>query len=541
MKILVIIPARGNSKGIPRKNIRSLVGKPLIYYAITNALKSKHNLDVFVSSDDDEILHISQSLGAKVHKRHIELAQDDTTLDAVIYQAYKDIQENKIDKYNYVITLQPTSPILKSLTLDLAIDKILNDNGIDTIISAKEDAHLSWSRVNNQYMPNYKERLNRQYLNPIYRETGGFVITKTEFINENNRFGLNVDLYLLKDGEEIDIDDYQDWSICEYNLKRKNIVFVVKGNKEFGLGHVYNTLIIANDMTNHNLTFLVDKDSQLAYEKIKSKFFNVYIQDNDNIVKDIVALNPDVVINDKLDNLYQYIDELKQHDIVVINIEDKGDGAKLADMVINAIYSSKEFLPKHYFGPEYYIVRDEFLLTNAKEEIRNNIENILITFGGTDPNNLTLKVVESLYDYCLLNNIEIHVVAGLGYNMYETLSVYSNLHVHRNVTQISKHMLKADVVFSAMGRTLYEIASLGIPSILMAQNERELTHTFGYGQNGFVNLGLFKNIDNKRILKEFKKVQECSVRELMNDLMLQHNLKSGRKRVIKLINNLIEG
>ena len=76
MKIVTIIPARGGSKGIPRKNLRLLGGQPLLYYSIRNALNSNYTLDIFVSSEDDEILNTAQKFGAKTHKRNQNIAND---------------------------------------------------------------------------------------------------------------------------------------------------------------------------------------------------------------------------------------------------------------------------------------------------------------------------------------------------------------------------------------------------------------------------------------------------------------------------------
>ena len=161
MKILAIIPARGNSKGIPRKNIRNLAGSPLIYYSIRTALNSKYISDVYVSSDDDEILHLAKNFGAKIYKRK-KISDDALTLDPVIYEAYTNIKYCENKKYDYIITLQPTSPVLKTNTLDKAIEKTTNNKNIDTIISAKEDTHLTWKKVKNQFIPNYTKRVNRQ-------------------------------------------------------------------------------------------------------------------------------------------------------------------------------------------------------------------------------------------------------------------------------------------------------------------------------------------------------------------------------------------
>ncbi|MFC6806263.1 cytidylyltransferase domain-containing protein [Methylophaga thalassica] len=100
--ILVVIPARGGSKGIPRKNLRSLAGRPLIFYSIRNALASSFLVDVYVSSEDEEILSISEKFGAKVLKRNDEDAQDVVTLDPVIFKAYK--QAEAIEKSNTILS-----------------------------------------------------------------------------------------------------------------------------------------------------------------------------------------------------------------------------------------------------------------------------------------------------------------------------------------------------------------------------------------------------------------------------------------------------
>ena len=538
--MLVVIPARGGSKGIPRKNLRLLNGKPLIYYAIQTALSSKYNLDVYVSSEDDEIINTALMFGAKVHKRDSRIADDKTTLDPVIFDCYEYAKKIEKKDYAYIITMQPTSPLLKTSTLDKAIEKAMADRSIETVIAAKDDTHLSWRKENGVYIPNYDKRVNRQYLTPVFTETGAFFITKKDIITPNNRIGKHVELEILSHGEEIDIDTYEDWNLCEYHLKRKHIVFVVTGNEEVGLGHVYNTLLLANDILNHEITFLVDKKSKLAFDKIASKNYPVYIQENENIVDDIRKINPDLVINDRLDTDEKYMLELKSYDIKTINFEDLGSGAKLANMVINAIYPEKQILKNHYFGHDYFILRDEFVYSDQKI-VRKEVKKVLITFGGVDPNNYTKKVVETIYDYCDSKGIEIVVIAGFGYNKYETLKDFNNIEIKKNVSNISKYMLEADLIFTSAGRTTYEIASIATPAIVMAQNERELTHFFASSEFGFLNLGLGYKLSNQELYESFiTLVESYENRKYMSELMKQVDLKSGRKKVRQLIQNLIE-
>ncbi len=539
MNILAVIPARGGSKGIPRKNLRLLNEKPLIFYAITTALSSKHNVDVYVSSDDDEILNLATQFGAKVHQRDPSIADDQTTLDPVIYACYQQAQRIEDKEYDLIITMQPTSPLLKANSLDAAIDTMVKNASIETMIAAKDDTHLSWRKENKQFLPNYEKRVNRQYLTPTFTETGGFFISRKEVVSADNRIGKHVELYVLSNGEEIDIDTYEDWNLCEFHLKRKHILFVVTGNSQVGVGHVYNTLLVANDILNHQITFLVDSDSQLAFDKIASKNYPVLMQQHANILDDIRQINPDLVINDRLDTSASYMQELNSFDIKTANFEDLGEGAKYADLVINAIYPEKQVLPNHYFGHDYFILRDEFIYSE-KKVVNDSVNEVLVTFGGVDPNNYTKKSIETIYEYCQKNSIKITIITGFGYDKYETLNDFDAIDIKKNVTNISYYIHRADLVFTSAGRTTYEIASIGTPAIVLVQNERELTHFFASSEFGFLNLGLGYELSSLELYEQFTAlVNAKESRTYMSSLMQKNELTTGRKVVNRLLQNLL--
>ena len=115
MRILAVIPARAGSKGIPNKNIRIVGGHPLVYYSINNALQSEYITDVMVTTDSEEVRIVAQQMGAKYKWRDKELCGDAVTLDAVIADA---IPQN--EEYDYIVTMQPTSPTL-SVSFNLNI------------------------------------------------------------------------------------------------------------------------------------------------------------------------------------------------------------------------------------------------------------------------------------------------------------------------------------------------------------------------------------------------------------------------------------
>ena len=128
MKCLIVIPARGKSKGIPKKNLRIMNGYPLIYYSIQNALslKEHYDVDVAVDTDDAEIAEVAGMYGAETIMRPKELSGDHVTLDPVIYHAVTEAEREKGIRYDFVMTMQPTSPTLKADSLRQAVKYFLD-------------------------------------------------------------------------------------------------------------------------------------------------------------------------------------------------------------------------------------------------------------------------------------------------------------------------------------------------------------------------------------------------------------------------------
>ena len=263
-KILVVIPARGGSKGIPRKNIRLLNNRPLISYAIGVARSSQYVDDVVVTTDDSEITLIAEKFGASVVRRSSELASDEIPLDPVVYNAMIQKEKLAFDEYDIVITLQPTSPLLKTQTLDKAIEKF-EDFSVDSVISVVDDRHLKWGYDddNQRYFPLYMQRVNRQYLPKSFRETGAILATRRAFVNETSRLGENISIIEVSREESIDIDTYEDWWLAENYLNRKRIAVVVNAYNEIGTGHIYRCLSIASKLVFHEVLFLLDGSHQL--------------------------------------------------------------------------------------------------------------------------------------------------------------------------------------------------------------------------------------------------------------------------------------
>ena len=255
------------------------------------------------------------------------------------------------------------------------------------------------------------------------------------------------------------------------------------------------------------------------------------------MIEKIVEYDPDIIINDILNTNSKYTKTLREKGFFIVNFEDLGGGIKYAHMVFDALYEHKIPLHNLYSGHKYYILKDEFNYQSFKE-IKEDVDKVLLTFGGTDPNNLTEKVLSAILKSSYKNKIEI--ILGLGYaNKKEIQEKYKSndrIEIFENVKNMSEHMHSADLIFTSAGRTMYEIASLGVPCICLCQNERELSHIFGNVENGFINLGLGADISEEDILKTFEStVNDFKLRQEMNKRMAKVDLKHGFYNIKKLI------
>lgn len=218
MKILGIIPARGGSKGILKKNIKFLNGKPLIAYTIEAALNSKL-YRVIVSTDCDEIADVSKMYGAEVMMRERYLAEDKTPTLPVIQDVLKRIDE----KFDAVMTLQPTSPIRNTQHINEAIELFGKDQEANSLISVVQVPHNFMPEklmsFNGKYLLGNTEVKRRQDIAISYARNGAAIyITRTENLDEYI-FGGKILAYYMSKLESFDIDDMEDWEIVERLLK----------------------------------------------------------------------------------------------------------------------------------------------------------------------------------------------------------------------------------------------------------------------------------------------------------------------------------
>ncbi len=220
--IVAIIPARGGSKCIPKKNIVDFCGKPLIVWSIEHALASRYVNDVYVTTDDKEIAEVSRKYGAKIIRRPDIFATDTSSSEDALLHAISEIEKDK--KVDVVIFLQATSPLREMADIDGAVRK-LQDDGADSLFSSSklEDFFIWEQRPEGLSSLNYdfKKRARRQDVKPQYVENGSIYVFKTEILRKyNNRLGGNITTYEMEFWKTWEIDSIDDKELCEWYMER---------------------------------------------------------------------------------------------------------------------------------------------------------------------------------------------------------------------------------------------------------------------------------------------------------------------------------
>ena len=208
---LSIIPARGGSKGIPRKNLRPLAGKPLLAYSILAARQAHRVSRVVVSTEDDEIAAVARHWGAEVVQRPPELATDEAPTDPVLEQVVNHLKQTEGYHPDLVILLQPTSPLRPPGLVDACIERLLA-TAADSLLTVFEGHHFFWRRRLNGLEANYDpvRRPRRQDIpeeDRILLENGSVYVTRCNtLLEQHSRLAGKVEWYEMSPEDSLEID-----------------------------------------------------------------------------------------------------------------------------------------------------------------------------------------------------------------------------------------------------------------------------------------------------------------------------------------------
>ena len=216
---LAVIPARGNSQRIKNKNLFKLNNRPLIYWTIKSAVESKYVSDVCVTSDSSKILNYCKKLNIITILRPKNLSGNIIMPDEAVKHAYLKLKK----KYDYIVMLQPTSPLRTSKDIDNAAEIIVKDKS-KSLFSSSIQSRFIWKKGKNSFYPinyNFKKRPRHQDLrSSFYSENGAIYISKPNlFTKKSNRLGGKISTYIMHPDKSIDIDNIEEIKEAEKIMK----------------------------------------------------------------------------------------------------------------------------------------------------------------------------------------------------------------------------------------------------------------------------------------------------------------------------------
>ena len=304
----------------------------------------------------------------------------------------------------------------------------------------------------------------------------------------------------------------------------------VGGYHNIGTGHTYRQITMMEENPNFEYIFYINKNQDLAQKILTEKLITFKIFKNqDDFFKILMKDDIEIIINDILDTDSIYIEKLKSLGLFVVNFEDRGSGINLADIVINDMYDINFNLPNIYTSYHYTCMRRDLKIYKPLK-FNNNPKNLIITFGGSDPQNFTKQVLDLLIENKLHNKLKIIVILGLGY-LFDEIFDYTkyNVIILKNVINMASLLQKADIGITANGRTLFEFAHFNVPCISLAQNDREKIHTFAKEENGVIFMGEKDNFTNEDLLK--------NKNNLINNNFYRRQLSENMIKVNKILEN----
>lgn len=476
--IWVVVPARGGSIGIPRKNLKNIAGKPLLQHVIETSQKVVGRARTVLITDSAEIAGFGALLGVLTILEG-SASPPDETLDEKIHRNLENLMTMGADDDSFVVTVQPTSPLLSPETLTSCIQKLLD--GSSSVVSVVAERHLQWRRsaISGDLEPLYSERKNRQDLEPTYKETGAVIGSSMKLIAEfGTRVVDPVTAVAVPDSEAIDIDDFGDLFQASHLLTRSTVVIRVEANIKMGLGHAYRGLAIAHELSRHRVIFAIHDSSKLAIELVsKSPYRLETFRTNGELLDLLTSVRPGLLILDILDTDRREIEKIRSLDIpmTLMTFEDEGSGASLCDVGIYDLTVPPEKEPAFSLvGSEYAVLGPSFELYGKLSSQVEKRRSLLVSFGGTDPAGLTGKVVEALEKINYKKSIT--VVSGPGSDF--ELPPESNLDIDhiKNVDNMALLISSHEVGIGSRGRTVFEFAAMGVPVMCFSQNLKESSH-----------------------------------------------------------------
>ena len=308
------------------------------------------------------------------------------------------------------------------------------------------------------------------------------------------------------------------------------VLFRIDGGSlpEIGMGHVVRCIALAKKLGEfHVESFFVMKDYKEGVQKVSNAGFKIQVipkerDEIDRVIEAIETFHPEVVVIDKLNTEADYMRRVKKTGVVLVTMDDLGEGQKYADITINAIVGGGV---SPFEGPKYVVLSEGKV---TRKVIRKRCKSILISFGGYDHLGLTLRTMKALED--LNKDIDIIVAIGSAFRMQTELDEFlSNSKrcfiVKRDVDNFRELLANVDIAIISGGLTLFEALAAGTPCIVISQYNHQYQNALKYEtEGGLINLGVGETISDRAIKEK--------VALLRDDVSLRRKLARASQELI---------
>lgn len=501
LRVLAVVPARGGTDTVPYLNLKRLGDKPLLAHTL-EAARNAPSLDrVVVSTDDDRLAEIAAVYGAEApFRRPADLVRDIPSLKPVIEHAVRTV-EAAGDRFEVVVVLQATSPFREGSAIEEALDRLVT-GGFDTVISVDEDRTLSWKREGDGLVPLFEREGRREEQPPVYRENGAVVVLRRAVIDGPTRFGDRVGHLVLDRRAAFTVHDLADFWMAERLLREPRVLFRADGGAQLGMGHVFRSLAIADalrEQVHADVAFLMSAELPDGIRTVSRHGYPVRAVDGsrpEDFLEHVRDFAPSIVVNDLRTLPAVYLRALSHLGCTTVNLVDTPGDLETTEhyeqLIVSVMKEDRETPEGFYAGPEYAILREQF--RGKTKVVRERARQVLLSFGGSDPQGLTLLAARALA--ALPPRVELLAVTGPAFAFHRELEealaeAPGRVRVVREAGHIAELMLEADVMVGSGGMSVYEIAALGTPGVILAQNAREDERMRQFARHGTIRyLGL---------------------------------------------------
>jgi spore coat polysaccharide biosynthesis predicted glycosyltransferase SpsG/CMP-N-acetylneuraminic acid synthetase len=513
MHVLAVVPARGGTDTVPYLNVKRLGDRALLAHTL-DAARGAPSVDrVVLSTDDPVVADVGRRHGAEVpFLRPKELAADIPSLKPVIAHAVAEAEKTG-PRADVVVVLQATTPFRAADVVEEAIARLVS-GGYDSVISVTEDRTLNWREDGGALVPLFTREGRREEQAPLFKENGAVVAMRRPVIDGPSRFGERIGHLVLDKRAGFTVYDLDDFWMAERLLKEPRVLFRVDGGRDLGMGHVYRSLAIAEALrtgSRADVAFLLKAEHGEAIVTLSRAGYPVRVAGDgaaETLLEHIRDFAPEILINDlhSPGREAAYLRALSHLGATTVNLVDTPQDLESTEhyeqVIVSVMHEARETPEGFYAGPKYAILREHF--HGREKEVRERPQMVLLTFGGSDPQELTVKAARALG--ALDAGVDVVAVAGPAFSCR---AAFEALHdgMERRVPLINEAgghiadlMLEADVVLCSGGMSVYEIAALGTPGIVLGQNLREDARMRAFAVHGTVEyLGLGTEVDEAAI------------------------------------------